>query len=109
MYTLSNKGDNSAEFDQMWKSVETQLLTDSSLQGKVKLRYLPMPLPYHITAHKLVQALYYVKEKKGDEAALGDLRYFLQHLPDFSEAGCMNMTPDEIINKIANYVSESHG
>jgi hypothetical protein len=45
---------------------------------KIAIRFIVFPLPFHISAHKIVQSIIYVFEKKGGKEALELMRTFLK-------------------------------
>lgn len=101
-------GDDTRDFD---NNVFLPLLSslDSATLEKIHFSIVPFPLPYHITAHKVVQGLLYVQDQKGDQAALESLRYFLNNINLWDEQTVKTLTINQYMANLAENLSNKYG
>ena len=73
--------------------------------GKFNYRFGLQTLPYHISAFKIVQAIYYVNDQKGSAEALKVMRYFLDTSSKWGFDTVKKQSVSDLMTRIADDVN----
>jgi hypothetical protein len=80
MYIYFHSGYDTRDFDvNIIRALQSQLPKETLDQ--INFRLVGQAKPWHLTAHKIMQGITYVHDKKGPAEALKCFRFFLDNIP----------------------------
>lgn len=104
MYILSDLGyDTKAFEDNVVRPLQAQL--PKEILNQISWRIIGQAKPWHLTAHKIIQAVNLVRDTKGHEQALTVFRYFVDNIPEWDNTALNTKSVAAYMDALAEKVA----
>lgn len=101
-------GFDTRDFDvKIVRALQAQL--PKEVINQISWRIVGQAKPWHLTAHKIIQAINLVRDQKGNEQALSVFRYFLDHISSWDNTFLQTNTINQFMDQLAAQVSTLSG